>query len=98
MEIIQIAILTESIVEYTKSVINAFNEKDYKTVLTQAIAVFIAVAICVMLKADMLGICGISADNNIVCYVITGIICARGANYASDILKRIQGGGDGWPW
>lgn len=82
------AIIVEGIVEYVKTVIEM---KDRKAVLIQLSALLVAVGLCVLCGADVFTKLGITFAVPYVGCVLTGIFASRGANYASDLIGRLNG-------
>ena len=46
--ILALAVTVEAVVEYVKSIVKMFTEKDYRTAITQLSAAAIAIALCVI--------------------------------------------------
>ena len=88
--VIVFAMLVEALVEDAKTIGKAFLNKEYKTAVTQLAAVMLGIVLCVAGDADMFVVLGITFNIDMLGTVLTGIIISRGANYASDIMKRIQ--------
>lgn len=88
--VIVFAVLVEALIEYAKTIGKAIVGKQYKTAVTQLVAVVVGVVLCVAGNADMFAALGITFSIKMLGTVLTGIIISRGANYASDIMKRIQ--------
>lgn len=88
--IIVLATIVEGLVQYGKTVIDAFSNGAKKTAITQLIAMIIAIALCFTTGADLFAALGIAFNWPTVGIVLTGIFCSRGANYLSDFIKKIQ--------
>lgn len=88
--VIVFAVLVEALIEYAKTIVKAFMSGSYKTAITQVAAIVIGVVLCIAGNADMFEALGIKFNVAYLGIVLTGIIISRGANYASDIIKRIQ--------
>lgn len=90
MLIIALAVITEALIEYVKSVIRAFIDKDYKTAVTQLAAIVASVLLCFAAKANLFEVVGIHFAWNWVGIVLTGILGSRGANYLSDFISKLN--------
>lgn len=84
-----LAILTEAFTEYIKTVIKMFKQKDYKTAITQISAIAIAVFLCVITNTDIFKNV-IDFKIHFIGEILSGIIISRGANYVSDLLKKLN--------
>lgn len=84
-----LAITVEAIVEYTKSIIKTFSEKNIKTAVTQLIAIAVAMFMCTMTGADIFGYLNVNFAYPIIGQLLTGLVASRGANYVSDFIKKI---------
>ena len=84
------AIITEALVEYAKTICKALMSKQYKTASTQLAAIIIGVGLCATAGVDVFAGLGITFSVKAIGIVLTGIFASRGANYLSDIAKRIQ--------
>ncbi len=89
--IIVLAIVVEALIEYAKTVGKAFADGAWKTAVTQLIAIVLAVILCLLTGADLFQVVEIGFAWPWLGYILTGIIISRGANYASDFIKRLQG-------
>lgn len=91
-----VAVICEALVEYSKSIVRAFTNGEKKTAITQVCAILISILLCFLANADIFALCGITFTYPIVGIILTGIFASRGANYVSDLIKKIQGvGNDG---
>ena len=72
--VLMMAVTVEALVEYAKTFGKAIIEKQWKTAATQAGAV----ALGVNFNVAWLGI------------ALTGVFASRGANYVSDLVKKLQ--------
>lgn len=88
--VLALAIITEALVEYAKTIGKAIVQKDWKTASTQGVAIAVSIILCFATGADIFGAIGINFSLSWLGYVLTGIFASRGANYAADIIKRIQ--------
>lgn len=86
-----LAVTVEGLVEYVKNLVTS---KDKKSSIIQLFALLIAVMLCVMSGADVYAALGVTFGLPYVGCILTGIFASRGANYASDILGRLQKAGD----
>lgn len=85
--IIAVAVLTEALIEYAKTVANSFETKDYKTFWTQVVSVILGITM-----SFSFGINAFATGFNvspIIGTAITGIIISRGSNYASDLIGKL---------
>ncbi len=89
--IIVLAIVVEAFIEYGKSIGKAFIDGEWKTAVTQLIAIAVAVAMCIATAADLFAVVGLVFAWPWLGTVLTGILISRGANYVSDFVKRLQG-------
>ena len=88
--ILALAVVTEALVEYCKSIGKAFAGKDIKSALTQLAAIAASVLLCLAAGADLFQVVGITFTWPGVGIVLTGILGSRGANYLSDLLTKIH--------
>lgn len=88
--IIALAIITEALVEYGKSIGKAFAGNDIKAAVTQVIAIMASVLLCFAAGADLFKFVGINFTWPWVGVILTGILGSRGANYLSDFVKKIH--------
>lgn len=84
-----LAVTVEGFVEYVKNII----EGERRAVVIQLCALVVAVALCVLAGADIYASMGVTFSVPYVGCVLTGIFASRGANYASDILGKLQSSG-----
>ncbi len=85
--IIAVAILTEALIEYAKTVMDSFESKDYKTFKTQVASIILGVAMSFAFGINAFAT-GFNV-NAIIGIAITGIIISRGSNYASDLIGKL---------
>ena len=88
--IVVLAIVTEALIEYGKSIGKAFAGNDIKTAVTQLVAIAASVLLCFAAGADLFQVVGISFAWPWVGTVLTGILGSRGANYLSDFISKIS--------
>ena len=87
-----LAVTVEAIVQYIKAVIDMITAKDYKTAITQLAALLVSVMLCLLSGADVYGALGVTFVGGWAGMVLTGVfLLSRGANYAADLVKRLQG-------
>lgn len=84
--IIVLAVTVEALVEYVKTFISA----DIKTIAIQVSALLTSIALCLATGADLYGFLGISFVYPIIGVILTGVFASRGANYVSDLIKKLQ--------
>ena len=84
-----LAVTVEGLVEYAKNII----EGERRAVVIQLCALVVAVALCVLAGADIYASLGVTFSVPYVGCVLTGTFASRGANYASDILGKLQSSG-----
>lgn len=86
-----LAVTVEGLVEYGKTIV----EGERKAAVIQIGALVVAVALCILSGADVFGALGVTFGVPYVGCALTGVFASRGANYASDLLGRLQSGGKG---
>lgn len=86
--IIAAAVLVEGLIQYGKTIAQAFETGEKKTGITQLISIIIGVLIAFAFGANAFEVLGM-AVNPMIGTFLTGIVISRGSNYASDLLKRI---------
>ena len=84
-----LAVTVEGLVQYIKTLIQG----EKKAAVIQLGALIIAVALCILSGADIYAALGVTFGVPYVGCILTGIFASRGANYASDILGRLQAAG-----
>lgn len=92
-----LAVTVEAIVEYGKTILSACYAGDFKTAVLQLSAVATAILLCVLTGADLYAALGIPFAYPVAGCILTGIFASRGANYASDILGKLQKAGGTTP-
>lgn len=90
MLIIALAVVTEALIEYAKSIGKAFAGKDIKAASTQLFAIAASVLLCFAADADLFQVVGITFAWPWVGVVLTGILGSRGANYLSDFISKLH--------
>ena len=86
--IIAAAVLVEGLIQYGKTIAQAFETGEKKTGITQLISIIIGVLIAFAFGANAFEALGMVV-NPMIGIFLTGIVISRGSNYASDLLKRI---------
>jgi len=87
--ILVLAIVTEALVEYGKSIGKAIAGKDIKAAVTQVAAILTSVLLCFAAGADLFQVVGIDFAWPWIGTTLTGILGSRGANYLSDLIGKI---------
>lgn len=54
-------------------------------------ALILGIIICILAKINIFSLVGITLSVEVLGYVFTGIIVSRGANFVSDLFKRLRG-------
>ena len=68
----------------------AIIEKQWKTAATQAGAVALGVLLCFGVGADFYAALGVNFNVAWIGIALTGVFASRGANYVSDLVKKLQ--------
>jgi len=84
--IIVLAVTVEALVEYVKTIMGA--EKN--TIIIQMAALAVSVALCLASGADLYAFLGVSFVYPEIGVILTGVFASRGANYVSDLIKKLQ--------
>ena len=82
--VLMMAVTVEALVEYAKTFGKAILEKQWKTAATQAGAVALGVSLCFSAGADFYAALGVSFNAAWLGVALTG------ANYVSDLVKKLQ--------
>lgn len=82
------AIIVEGLVEYAKTVIAMKNKK---AIVIQLSALVVSILLCLLSGADVLGQLGVTFRVPYAGEILTGVFASRGANYASDLIGRLNG-------
>lgn len=88
--IIVLAVITEALIEYAKSIGKAITGNNIKAAITQIVAIVISVFMCFAADADLFHVVGITFTHQWIGVVLTGVLGSRGANYISDFIKKIH--------
>lgn len=92
--IIMAAILCEALVEYVKTIVTMFEEREYKTAVTQLITILLGIGLAFAFNLQLFNnAIGEFYDslyiNGNLDIIITGILFSRGSNYFSDIVSKL---------
>ena len=87
--ILVLAITVEALIQYSKTIIEMLEKKQYKTFATQLTAILLSVFICFAAGVDLYTLVGVSFTVPWLGMLLTGIV-SRGSNYTSDFIKRLQ--------
>lgn len=85
-QLVIIAILVEAVWENLKMVYDK-----QKINVNMIGSLLLSIIVCVLSKINIFEIVGISLIYPVVGYMLTGIICSRGANFINDLLKKVKG-------
>lgn len=86
---IVLAVTVEALIAYAKSF---YEMESPKAVIAQAAGILISVGLCISVGLNIYSsVLGIDFAYPIIGCVLTGIFGSRGANYAHDILNKLQG-------
>ena len=85
-KLIVIAILVEAIWENLKMTYN--QQKVNKNMIG---SLLLGMIICVLARIDIFEIVGINLAVPAIGWLLTGIICSRGANFINDLFSKIKG-------
>lgn len=91
--ILALAVIVEAVVEYGKSVGKMFTDGDWKTGFTQLGAAAVSMALCFAAGADLFAVLGLDFGQWWIGTALTGLFASRGANFVSDLVKRLRGMG-----
>lgn len=88
--VLMMAVTVEALIEYAKTFGKAIIEKQWKTAATQAGAVALGVLLCFGVGADFYAALGVNFNVAWIGIALTGVFASRGANYVSDLVKKLQ--------
>lgn len=88
--ILALAVTVEAMVEYVKSVVKMVTERNVKTLITQLSALAVSILLCFAAGADLYAALGLSFSIPGIGIVLTGIFASRGANYVSDLVRKLR--------
>ncbi|MDD6174912.1 MAG: hypothetical protein PUC59_04045 [Firmicutes bacterium] len=86
------AMIVEGLVEYAKTVIAM---QDKKAAVIQLSALSVSVLLCLLSGADVLAPLGVTFRVPHAGEILTGVFASRGANYASDLIGKLNAAGSG---
>ena len=92
--VLMMAVTVEGLIEYGKTVGKAMLDKQYKTAITQGTALTLSVLLCFAVGADFYAVLNVQFTLPWVGCLLTGIFASRGANFVSDLFKKLQTLGD----
>ena len=92
--VLMMAVTVEWLIEYGKTVGKAMLDKQYKTAITQGTALILSVLLCFAVGADFYAVLNVQFTLPWVGCLLTGIFASRGANFVSDLFKKLQTLGD----
>jgi len=99
--VLVLAVTAEALVEYAKSAgrMIAQRQRDgggwFRPGVTQLLVIGLSVALCSLAGADLYAGLGVRLRTPEAGYVLTGILCSRGANYVSDLVGAVGRAGSG---
>lgn len=88
--VLALAVTVEAMVEYVKSVVKVVTKRDAKTLITQLSALAVSILLCFAAGADLYAALGLSFSIPGIGIVLTGIFASRGANYVSDLVRKLR--------
>ena len=88
--VLMMAVTVEGLIEYGKTVGKAMLDKQYKTAITQGVALILSVLLCFAVGADFYSVLNVQFTLPWVGGLLTGIFASRGANFVSDLFKKLQ--------
>ena len=88
--ILALAVTVEAMVEYVKSVVKMVTERNVKTLITQLSALAVSILLCFAAGADLYAALGLSFSIPGIGIVLTGLFASRGANYVSDLVRKLR--------
>ena len=92
--VLMMAVTVEGLIEYGKTVGKAMLDKQYKTAITQGTALILSVLLCFAVGADFYAVLNVQFTLPWVGCLLTGIFASLGANFVSDLFKKLQTLGD----
>lgn len=87
---LMLALIVEAFVEYAKSIGKGLADGQWKTAVTQIVALAVAQVLCFAIDLDIFKLVGLEFAWAWLGVVLTGIFISRGSNYAADFVKRLQ--------
>ena len=87
---LMLAIIVEALVEYGSTIYDMAAAKEYKKAVKQLCAIALGVTFCLAAGVDFFAEIGMTFHVPWMGVVVSGIVISRGANYTSDLVKRLQ--------
>lgn len=88
---LMLAVIVEAVVEYGSTIWAMVEQKEHKKAVKQLCAITLGVMFCLAAGVDFFKEIGMTFYVPWVGTILAGIFISRGANYASDLIKRLQG-------
>ena len=85
-QLVIIAILVEAIWENMKMLWN-----EDKLNINMLGSLLLGMIICVLAQINIFEIVGITLSIPLIGWLLTGVICARGANFVNDLFDKLKG-------
>lgn len=85
-----LAIIVEALVEYGSTISAMIERKEHKKAIKQMCAIGLGITFCLAAGVDFFSEIGIMFQIPFLGIILTGIFISRGANYVSDLIKRLQ--------
>lgn len=85
-QLIVIAVLVEAIWENLKMVYDK-----QKVNFNMIGSLLLGIAICIITRLNIFEILGFSISVPFIGWILTGIICSRGANFVNDLFSKLKG-------
>lgn len=85
-QLIVIAILVEAVWENLKMI-----WESNKISINRIGSIVLSVLICCLAQIDIFLIVGIQLTFPVVGWILTGVICSRGANFINDLFTKLKG-------
>lgn len=89
--ILAMAVTVEALVEYGKGIGLAIRKGQWKTAVTYLAAICLSILLCFAANANLYDMLGVTFAWPWVGVVLTGVFASRGANFVSDLVKRLEG-------
>ena len=92
--IVMVAIVLEALVEYTKTIVNMVEEKEYKTAIIQGVTICLGIFLAFTFRLQLFNQALVEFYDQIninpnIDMVLTGILFSRGSNYFSDLITHL---------
>jgi hypothetical protein len=88
LTILALATITEALVEYLVRPLLDNTAQDVRRAALRYTATLIAVILCVVYRADLLVLMGLSSPIPVAGRIVTGLLIARGSNWLNDFVTR----------